>query len=73
MAEKKLVRLFETYDFVAAYCKVYGVSPTIDEIADGMALGRTTVFHRLVAMEIRGMIRRESRVARGIVLVARET
>lgn len=50
--------------FINDYCSEYGTAPSMQEIADGLGLGKTTVFYHLKHMEEAGRI--EKRGHRGV-------
>jgi SOS-response transcriptional repressor LexA len=61
----------EVYDFIAAYKARRGYSPSLDDIADGLHLTRSAVFHLLEHMESQGMIVQPRGFLRAIKLLSR--
>ena len=61
----------EVYDFIAAYKAKRGYSPALDDIADGLHLTRSQIFHLLEQMERQGMIVQPRGFLRAIKLLSR--
>lgn len=60
----------ETLEFIKDYIKKYGYSPTLSEIAKGLGLrSLATVHEHIEALVKRGVVRKLSRVARGIEII----
>lgn len=59
-------------EFIAAYQKEHGVSPTLEEIGERFGVHRVTIFQHVTALERRGALRRGAQLARGIELLDRE-
>lgn len=57
-------RAAEIEAFINDYCSSYGTAPSMQEIANGLGLGKTTVFYHLKRMEEAGRV--ESRGHRGV-------
>ncbi len=57
-------RAAEIEGFINDYCSRHGTAPSMQEIADGLGLGKTTVFYHLKRMEEEGRV--ESRGHRGV-------
>ena len=53
--------------FINEYCSMYGTAPSVQDIADHLGLGKTTVYYHLKRMEEEGRI--ESRGSRGYFTV----
>ena len=49
-------RAAEIEAFINNYCDCYGTAPSMQEIADGLGLGKTTVFYHLKRMEQAGKV-----------------
>ena len=49
-------RAAEIEAFINNYCDSYGTAPSMQEIADGLGLGKTTVFYHLKRMEQAGKV-----------------
>jgi repressor LexA len=60
------------YTYLRNYIEQEGYPPTIRDIAQGLAMGRTTVIYHLHRLTQLGLIRRASGRARSIRLVERE-
>ncbi|GAB4351436.1 MAG: hypothetical protein Kow0026_08500 [Oricola sp.] len=57
-------------DFIAAYCRRHGYSPTFDEIKEGIgAASKGSVFALINRLEARGWISRQSGCARSVVVL----
>jgi SOS-response transcriptional repressor LexA len=59
------------YDFIAAYKAKRGYSPSLDDIADGLHLTRSAIFHLLEQMERQGMIVQPRGFLRAFKLLSR--
>ena len=59
------------YDFIAAYKAKRGFSPSLDDIADGLHLSRSDIFHLLEQMERQGMIVQPRGFLRAFKLLSR--
>lgn len=46
----------EIVSFISDFCREHGISPTMQEIADGVGLVKATVFHHLKKMEKSGRV-----------------
>jgi repressor LexA len=57
-------RAAEIEAFINDYCARHGTAPSMQEIADGLGLGKTTVFYHLKRMEEEGRV--EPRGHRGV-------
>jgi hypothetical protein len=62
----------EVYDFIAAYKARHGYSPSLADIADGLALSQGAVFQLMEQMEGQGMIVQPRGFLRAIKLLSRE-
>lgn len=61
----------EVVDFIRAFTARHGVAPTLEEIARHLRLASVATVHKhLRGLEARGVIRRQPRRRRGLVLVA---
>lgn len=51
-------RYVDALDFIIRYRHKSGLAPTLQEIADGLGITRSSVFDHVVRLEQRGMIKR---------------
>jgi len=59
----------ELFEFIVSYFGQHGVSPSYDEMKDALGLSSKSSIHRLLgSLEERGRIRRQSGLARAIVI-----
>jgi hypothetical protein len=59
------------YDFIAAYKAKHGFSPTLDDMAAGLKISRSSLFEHLEAMEKSGMIVQPRGFLRAFKLLSR--
>ena len=61
------------FDFIGDYIDQHGYAPSVREIAKSSYISRSYVIRYLVILEEMGVIRHESRIARGISLTRKGT
>jgi len=60
----------EIYNFIRRYIRKNGISPTLEEIAEGVGVASLATVHKhLNNMELKGVIQRESNRSRSIELI----
>ena len=64
-------KLEGTLAFIEGYISKAKRPPTIREIADGLALGTSTIFYRIRLMVKLGLITVEPNVSRGITIITK--
>jgi SOS-response transcriptional repressor LexA len=57
------------YDFICAYIREYGLSPSQREIAEGCFMSHGNVARYLKKLEVQGRIKHYPNISRGIRLV----
>lgn len=62
-------RQMDILNFVLEYQNVYGISPTLQEIADHFGVSKITVFEHMKALEKKKAIRRSPRLSRAIEVI----
>ncbi len=60
-------------DFIIDYRHRTGMSPTMQEIADGFGFSKVTIFEHIGALEKKRLIRRKKHAARSIEVIGPET
>jgi SOS-response transcriptional repressor LexA len=69
MGERKTFVTLKIFNFICSYIRREQYPPTLDEIAEGVGKGKTTVLHHLRALEEADMIERKEGSSRAIRIV----
>jgi SOS-response transcriptional repressor LexA len=60
----------EVYNFISQYHKDNGICPAMSDIADGLALGNSTIVAHVRALKIKGLVTSIYRVPRSLKVVS---